>query len=116
MVDVFSLGQDTGHKKIYELMISHLENVPGLQPIHFLLYERAAYLYLRCLESEDEKVEKVYLGMYIDVMNELGRETRLYSKDETVESSLIYTVSTIIRSEIADKELSDRVVRRLREL
>lgn len=116
-MDIFDFGQGREHKPIYEHMTVHLENVPGLQPIHYFLYERAAYLYLQCVQAEDEKVEKAYLGMFIDVMNEIGRETRNYSKDEAVQDALIYTVSGILRSELSDNgELLNRIIRRLKEL
>lgn len=114
----FEMGIVTGnHETIFRLMTDHLENVPGLQPIHFLLYERAAYLYSELLSMEDEKVEKVYLGMFIDAMNEIGRCTREYSKDDTVQDSLLFTVASVLRSELADNpDLLKRVTRRLMEL
>lgn len=105
------------HRAVYEFMTAHLENVPGLQPIHFLLYERAAYLYAATLQATDEKIEKLYLGMFIDVMNEIGRETRNYAKDDTVQDSVLYTVASVIRSELATHpDLLKRVTRRLAEL
>ncbi len=117
MVDVFSLGQDASHKRVYELMTAHLENVAGLQPIHYLLYERAAFLYWQTLQCEDEKMLKVWLSMYIDVSNEIGRETRLYSKDENVSAALIYAVSSVLKSELTGHpDILNRITERLANL